>query len=255
MSYILDALKKADSERERGAVPGLYAQPVPLARPVDTPGKPLILTALIACALILIAALAWRWLSPAPAPPVAMMATAPVAATPAPPATGPAMQPPAPPVAPVAPVAPQVMDKAPKGEPLPTGTANQPTMKMAPAAITRAESAGKKPADEVRPAPAAKPDVKPVAKPATPVTPPAVPATSAPRVAGLPELPQDARLALPKLVVSGSTYSDNPAYRMVIINGQVFREGDKLANDLNLEQIRPKAAVLNYKGQLYQLGY
>ena len=69
------------------------------------------------------------------------------------------------------------------------------------------------------------------------------------------ELPQDVRLALPKLVISGSTYSENPAYRMVIINGQVFREGDKVATDLNLEQIRPKSAVLNYKGQLYQLAY
>ena len=29
MSYILDALRRADAERERGAVPGLHAQPVP----------------------------------------------------------------------------------------------------------------------------------------------------------------------------------------------------------------------------------
>jgi general secretion pathway protein B len=34
MSYVLDALKRADAERERGAVPGLHAQPVPLL-PVD----------------------------------------------------------------------------------------------------------------------------------------------------------------------------------------------------------------------------
>src|SRR5262245_25453192 len=29
MSYILDALRRADAERERGAVPGIHAQPVP----------------------------------------------------------------------------------------------------------------------------------------------------------------------------------------------------------------------------------
>ena len=28
MSYILDALKRAEAERERGAVPGLHSQPL-----------------------------------------------------------------------------------------------------------------------------------------------------------------------------------------------------------------------------------
>ena len=69
------------------------------------------------------------------------------------------------------------------------------------------------------------------------------------------ELPPDVRQALPKLVVSGATYSDNPAWRMLIINGQVFREGEKPAADLQLEQIRPKSAVLNYKGQRYLMAY
>lgn len=35
MSYILDALRRADSERERGAVPGIHAQPVPVPSPED----------------------------------------------------------------------------------------------------------------------------------------------------------------------------------------------------------------------------
>ena len=35
MSYILDALRRADAERERGNVPGLHAQPMPA---VTAPG-------------------------------------------------------------------------------------------------------------------------------------------------------------------------------------------------------------------------
>lgn len=35
MSYILDALRRADSERERGAVPGIHAQPVPVPSTED----------------------------------------------------------------------------------------------------------------------------------------------------------------------------------------------------------------------------
>ena len=33
MSYILDALKRAESERSRGAVPGVHAQPQTAATP------------------------------------------------------------------------------------------------------------------------------------------------------------------------------------------------------------------------------
>ncbi len=38
MSYILDALRKANLERGRGAVPGLHAQPVP-ALPIEPPSQ------------------------------------------------------------------------------------------------------------------------------------------------------------------------------------------------------------------------
>ena len=46
MSYILDALKRADAERERGVVPGLYArQLAPSGATTRTPGSKLILVA------------------------------------------------------------------------------------------------------------------------------------------------------------------------------------------------------------------
>ena len=67
------------------------------------------------------------------------------------------------------------------------------------------------------------------------------------------QLPPDVSQALPKLAISGSTWSDNPAYRMVILNGQVFHEGDKPGVDLTLEQITAKAVIFNFKGYRYSM--
>jgi len=50
-------------------------------------------------------------------------------------------------------------------------------------------------------------------------------------------------------------YSENAASRMLIINGQVFHEGDKISGELVLEQIKLKAAVLAYKGYRYGISY
>ena len=97
------------------------------------------------------------------------------------------------------------------------------------------------PRQQTKPAP-----VAPVVAAAEPVT---------PRIMPIGELPAEVRQTLPKVVISGSTYSDNQALRMLIINGEVFREGEKPAPGLQLEQIRAKAAVLNFKGVRYSVGY
>ena len=46
-----------------------------------------------------------------------------------------------------------------------------------------------------------------------------------------------------------------PANRILIINGQVLHEGDRIAPELVLEQIRLKAAVLAFKGFRYEITY
>jgi general secretion pathway protein B len=46
-----------------------------------------------------------------------------------------------------------------------------------------------------------------------------------------------------------------PSARMVILNGQVFHEGDKPAADTVLEQIRLKSAILNFRGQRYEVAF
>ncbi|MBC7994113.1 MAG: general secretion pathway protein GspB, partial [Rhizobacter sp.] len=69
------------------------------------------------------------------------------------------------------------------------------------------------------------------------------------------ELPDQIRRELPQLVIGGAMYSQTPANRMLILNGQVFHEGDKVAGELMLEQIRLKSAVLAYKGYRYNINY
>jgi len=63
------------------------------------------------------------------------------------------------------------------------------------------------------------------------------------------------RAQLPKLAVAGSVYSETPAARMIILNGQVFHEGEKPAPDTVLEQIRLKSAILNFRGQRYEISF
>jgi general secretion pathway protein B len=95
MSYVLDALKRADAERERGAVPGLHAQPVPLLpADADTPRpSPPWLWLGVGLAIGLLAAFAWlvggRESAGEVAAPVAVAAqpvvAAPIQAAPTPP--------------------------------------------------------------------------------------------------------------------------------------------------------------------------
>ena len=63
------------------------------------------------------------------------------------------------------------------------------------------------------------------------------------------------RSKLPALVVGGSMYSPNARSRMVILNGQVFREGDKLAEGLSVERIGLKSTVLAYRGVRFELNH
>jgi general secretion pathway protein B len=148
MSYVLEALKRADAQRERGQVPGLNAQPAGLP-PLDddapaTRRAPGMLLA--AAGVVVLALLGWWWSRPAPAlaptvtPAPAAPAPAPVATTPmpAPVAAAPAVEPlrvtpkpaPAPPPAAVA--------AAPKVEPAASSPGRITPLRELPEATRRA---------------------------------------------------------------------------------------------------------------------
>jgi len=219
MSYILDALRRADSERERGAIPNLHAKPEALIDADDDEGTgsrphPL-LWAVIGLSVVLAGVLAWQFMGSSPVEPAPMPVSVPV---------------PAPAPAPMATVAP----------PPP-----QPT--LPPVAMM--------PAQPVPQAPVQAAPRKLPARAAAKVSAPASAATPERPVQTLAELPENIRRELPQITVGGAMYSENAASRMLIINGQVFHEGDKISGELVLEQIKLKAAVLAYKGYRYGISY
>lgn len=231
MSYVLDALRRADAERERGSVPGIHAQPAMLGEAdAEAPragraGLRWVAAALLVLALL--AAGAW-WLLGRDAPSIAGV---------------PSAQPPVP----VTSAAPMPLTPAPA--PVPLTPAPAPASVQAPVAATPLVAA-------VPPAPV--PAAAPAAatpRASEPRRPASAPAATEPRIYQLSELPDEIRRELPALAIGGAMYSQNPANRMLIVNGQTFHEGDKLAPNLSLEQIRLKSAVLDYKGYRYGITY
>ena len=67
------------------------------------------------------------------------------------------------------------------------------------------------------------------------------------------QLPPNIRAELPQFSVGGSIYSPVPAARSLIVNGQLFREKDRLNQDLTLEEIKLKAAVFSFRGYRFEV--
>lgn len=86
-----------------------------------------------------------------------------------------------------------------------------------------------------------------------PTVAPTVPAPA--RLPQLAELPEATRRALPTLTFGGAMDSPLPAHRMLIVNGEVRREGDTLAPGLTLQGIRLRSAVLDYRGTRFEVAY
>ncbi|MGX4644288.1 general secretion pathway protein GspB [Massilia sp. SYSU DXS3249] len=267
MSYILEALKKAQAERQLGHAPDIHT-PAPVHVPASAAPanrKPLWI-GLGAGALIaaVAAGLAWRGNTPAPGQP-AVLAQAgsglPAAATQAP-------------VAPVVP-APETQPESTPAAPAPVPR-NEPVAAPAPApAVPKAAPAPtpavSKPAPTPAPRPAAAPPVVAVPEAAPqavylPAPAPARAAESAPVVRApdpvaeenlrtLQQLPEALQREVPKVAVGGYIYSPNPADRLLLVDKMLRREGEELAPGLVLERLMPKYAVMNYRGTRYRVAY
>lgn len=219
MSLILEALRKADAERERGAVPGLHAQPVPSVSVESTPApgaRPWLWAVLGLGAGVVAAAVFYVLMRGDSAPAAASSASA--ASTPAP-ATPPAASAAAN-ASPAQPANPAAMQPAAEPAPWP-----QPDTRKS------GERAGDKPAEA-----------------------PAAPVVLGNVVAGEPApLPDYLRAQLPQFTYGGSIYSSNPANRSLIIDGRLYREGEQVTPDVKLETIKPKGAVLLFRGYRYEV--
>lgn len=288
MSYILEALKKAQAERQLGATPTIHAPTLDVAAArstaAGTPWKPLAL-AVAAAFLAGAAVLVWRQQTGPAAPAASPAAATAVVAAAAPgnvvdtsaaqAGQGSASPAPAVSAAPVAPTASSAaaMSAAPVAPPAShaPAAAVPPAVAVAPAvpapapvaAATRtADPAPSRAAsraaahattlqaiaDPEKPATAAKP-----AKPA-PVPAPVAEVAEEP-VQLLRELPEPIQRSVPPITMGGYMYSKNPADRLVLIDKILRREGEEVAPGLVLEKLLPKAAIFTFKGYRYRVPY
>ena len=246
MSYILDALRKAEAERERGAVPDLHAQALPtpaVAPPSRPPQGALWRWVALGAVLAIAAAAVWQLARRAtPAAPSIAEAVRP-AATPASAALTPA-------AAATAPAGPVASAAAAKPVPLARPERRPPA---AEAAAPKGAAAAKAPGATKARSTAQAAKTTPAAKTARRAAAPVAARPPATRLPALAELPAGLRQQVPALAIGGSVYSVQPSARIVIVNGQVFQEGSHLAPRLTLEQIRPKSAVFSIDGAQFEV--
>ena len=232
MSYILDALKRAEAERERGAVPGLHAQQVATAAPRTAAIVRSRIALLTVVALVLGGIAAGLWLWRAPETEVNVAAVQPVVVRPSVPA--PAVQAPA-----TVPSLPSVVP-----QPLPAAPpAVVPMAVPAPAAAPTPSAVAQVASPKPLPSSLAKASAAPVAAPAPAVVP------------LLAELAEDIRRQIPALTVTGAVYSENPAQRLLLVNGLVLSQGAQVAPELIVEEIGVRSSVLSFRGARFRLAH
>ncbi len=229
MSYILEALKKAEAQRGRGDVPGLDAQHMPaepLALQPQAGGHGLLIGIIMVLGLAVIGLLLWSGQD-------AATGTAP------PPTAAPAMAQATPPAAPSATTL---------SAPTPSAQATPPT--------TRPETTAPPPVlvppPDTRDLPRHFQDAPQVASPERPRAAPAQ--HTAQRTADTP-LPEELKAQFPRLSFGGAMHSDNAASRMLIVNGQLLREGDTVAPVLVLQRFELKSSTFRYKGHTHTVQY
>jgi general secretion pathway protein B len=238
MSFILDALRKSENERQRQAGPGIAELPV--ARVASH--APMVLIAVGALLAVNLVVLLY-WLLTRDAPevvreePVAAQSSA-TPATPTPTLAQDGARP-----APVALAAPPAQD-APRPAPV-------TPREVRPLA---AEVAAGPPPD-ASPPPAPDPSLLPAAPLPTQAYgwPPRQQAAGASLVPRIDTLPPQATAGLPELNLDLHIYSTDPAQRAAFINGARYRAGDQLPQGVDVVDITHEGVVLRYRGQQFLL--
>ena len=277
MSYILDALKKSERERPPGTIPDLFTVHGPQSQP-PSPRWPT--RAIVAVSLLLavpaIGLLAWigtgRRDESAVRPPVAASPQPRAEDPPAPPRTdaaptlpaparivaaarrplGERQQPPALPrqrsrgaIAPAVVPTPGPAATPTPAEPAPASVPAVP-VSLAPALVIAAPSDIPLPTEAEHSAPTA--PVPAASTADSEVTPPADG-----RVLDLAELPAPIRAELPKLLVSGHVWSEEPSLRLLSTDDRLLREGGEAAPGVSLQEITPEGAVFVFKGWRFRV--
>lgn len=235
MSYILDALRKSDKQRQRGTAPTLLTAQAMAA----APRQPAFLRYVLLGGALVGAGIVIGWLHPwqpeQPTPATELVVAA------KPPESSPRQTAPA-----SLPALPEIASKPEQESPAQQSTSAAPpapaptraVIKQGLPALARAET-------HLAPA------VAVVPKEVTTPAPPAGVGSSAAQeqsVMTMAELPLSIQQEIPSMSVSVHAYSGQPKDRLVSINGRLLREGMSLAPGLTLEQITPDGMIFSYKG-------
>jgi general secretion pathway protein B len=224
VSFILDALRKSEHERQRSTVPGLTH--VPLAAPRrELPGWALAVIGMLAAAVLVLAGAWWQSRRPPAVPTASAPVAVPVPVSAGEPTTvavaGPTPTSPPPPVAASSP-APPAPSSAPPPQPQPaTHSAPEPRA----GALASAATAG-------------------LDSPARAPSGPTLPSVTALQAQGI---------SVPPLRLELHAYSDVPADRFVFINGRKYLEGQRLAEGPEVVTIERNGVVLSQQGQRFML--
>ena len=262
MSYILEALKKAQAERQLGSAPTIHApaQSYAVAAPAQGAGRRYAAIGAGAGVLVALAVVWWTRQGSEQAAPPAVLAQAPAPAAIAAPAAAPPVPAPAPAPALAPAAAPAAATPAPASAPPPVVREAAPTR---PAVVS---GPAPEPAPEAVPAPAPEPAPPAKAREAAPArvaqaapapanAPAAVQAPAEDSVRTLQQLPEAIQREIPKVAFGGYIYSPDPAERLLLVDKMLRREGEEVAPGLVLERLLPKAAVMNYRGYRYRVAY
>ena len=243
VSYILDALRKSDQQRRRGAPPTLPQGQVMAA----APKRPALLSYGLLAFVLVGAGIAIGWLRPWH-PDAAEPAPAATAATPSVPEKRQAQA-----------ARPELVSK-PEAEAHAQNQApaTQPAAAPAPAPALAPPRAAAGARREKRSVPPKAPALaaEKASAPAQEQLPATAAADAAPaqNVISLAELPQAIQQELPSMTISVHAYSSTPAARMVGINNRMLHEGDDVVPGLKLQQITPDGMVFGYKGYSFRRG-
>lgn len=225
MSYILEALKKSDQQRQRGTTPTLQAVQVAAA----APKRPLPVYYGLLAAVLLGAGVTIGWLRPwQPEQPHAE--TEPITA-----------KPPTPIPQQVAPVPLTTSPEMP-GKKAPEFPAPNPTPAVQFALEVNAMQPGTGAA-------APMPEKNMPEKPSSPAE-----VAHEQRAIPVGELPLHIQQEIPAMAVQLHAYSNNSNESLVSINSIRLREGGSLTPELRLEQITPDGMIFSYKGYRFQRG-
>jgi general secretion pathway protein B len=230
MSYILEALKKAQAERQLGNAPTIHApQPVPAAQPDAVASRKPLLIGLGAGVLVVALGALFLWQrgpsAPAPAP-AAVLA-----------------------------------DKSAAAPAAKQGRGSEPSLASGAASNTLEVSAP--PAPPPRPAHVAEAPARSVSSASPAASAPraaaAPPAAQAPvaedSLPYLHQLPDTIQRDIPRVTFGGYMYSANPADRLLLVDKTLRHEGEEVGPGLVLEKLMPKAAVMNFRGIRYRVAY